>query len=273
MLLQLKAEFISQIQAATLDQREIEDVGEFTMDFAKMKALSSDNPLLQRRVEIETRLQGLSALRIRHERRVIDARADVLYHPGRIQALNEEIGRISDSLPDIEERAGKEWPLIVEGRECKTPSEFGSRLETLRIAYAFQGYVEDAGEIMGLRFDLEVDMHSEITAVVRMSHDTLRVVLPDSNKAKASAMKRRITSLERRVEQLQIERQRRIGKLELATAEAESVFDQEVEYQELAREFAEITIEIEAEIEADRKEKEEAGKEGKTEVGSVEIAA
>jgi hypothetical protein len=62
--LERKSRFINQIMPGRLDVREIEDMGDNTLNFAQAEALTSGNPLVLERVAADQELARLS----RHDR-------------------------------------------------------------------------------------------------------------------------------------------------------------------------------------------------------------
>ena len=60
--LERKSKFIDQIMRGRLDVREIEDVGDNTLSFAEVKAISSGNPLILEKSKADQELSRLSRL-------------------------------------------------------------------------------------------------------------------------------------------------------------------------------------------------------------------
>ncbi|PLC10681.1 hypothetical protein AUQ48_16605 [Kocuria flava] len=60
--LERKSKFIDQIMRGRLDVREIEDVGDNTLSFAEVKAISSGNPLILEKSKADQELARLERL-------------------------------------------------------------------------------------------------------------------------------------------------------------------------------------------------------------------
>lgn len=70
--IETKARFIEQIMSGTLTQRRIDDVSEFVLSAAEVKAIASGNPLVLRKVALELELSRMERVRAVHERTRFD---------------------------------------------------------------------------------------------------------------------------------------------------------------------------------------------------------
>nr|AXV46415.1 helicase [Arthrobacter sp.] len=98
--LERKSKFIDQIMRGKLDVREIEDVGENTLSFAEVKAISSGNPLILEKSKADqelSRLERLSRAWNRNQASLVH-RKDGAESKGRVQVNN---------LPKLQEAAAR----------------------------------------------------------------------------------------------------------------------------------------------------------------------
>lgn len=98
--LERKSKFIDQIMRGKLDVREIEDVGENTLSFAEVKAISSGNPLILEKSKADqelSRLERLSRAWNRNQASLVH-RKDGAETKGRVQV---------NSLPKLQEAAAR----------------------------------------------------------------------------------------------------------------------------------------------------------------------
>lgn len=98
--LERKSKFIDQIMRGKLDVREIEDVGENTLSFAEVKAISSGNPLILEKSKADqelSRLERLSRAWNRNQASLVH-RKDRAESKGRVQVNN---------LPKLQEAAAR----------------------------------------------------------------------------------------------------------------------------------------------------------------------
>nr|AXV46528.1 helicase [Arthrobacter sp.] len=98
--LERKSKFIDQIMRGKLDVREIEDVGENTLSFAEVKAISSGNPLILEKSKAEQELSRLERLSRAWSRNQVSLvhRKDGAQIKGRVQVNN---------LPKLQEAAAR----------------------------------------------------------------------------------------------------------------------------------------------------------------------
>ena len=110
-----KAKFIDQIMRGSLEQREIEDIGDNTLSFNEVKAIASGDPLILERAEVEQEVTTLTRLERSHARGQAGLRA-------RIHTADLESAKINDMLPTIEtaiartvETKGEAFRAVVAG--------------------------------------------------------------------------------------------------------------------------------------------------------------
>lgn len=90
-----KAKFIDQIMRGTLDQREIEDLGDNTLSFNEVKALASGDPLVLERAELEQEVATLTRLERSHSRAQAGLRT-------RIHTAEQDLDRALERIPRLE---------------------------------------------------------------------------------------------------------------------------------------------------------------------------
>lgn len=90
-----KAKFIDQIMRGSLDQREIEDIGDNTLSFNEVKAIASGDPLILERAEVEQEVTTLTRLERSHTRGQAGLRT-------RIHTADLDAEKINDLIPTIE---------------------------------------------------------------------------------------------------------------------------------------------------------------------------
>ena len=114
--LERKSKFIDQIMRGKLDVREIEDVGENTLSFAEVKAISSGNPLILEKSKADQELSRLERLNrawhrnqaaLVHRKDGADRRAESI--SASLPALREAAARTTD------ETGGEKFRMTVAG--------------------------------------------------------------------------------------------------------------------------------------------------------------
>lgn len=88
-LLENKQRFTSQIVSGDHSSRSGDEVDEIVLTYSEVKSLAVGDPLIKRRIELETELQRKSTLRSRIERAKDSAREQLLQLPKREEALRD----------------------------------------------------------------------------------------------------------------------------------------------------------------------------------------
>lgn len=112
-----KAKFIDQIMRGSLDQREMEDIGDNTLSFNEVKAIASGDPLILERAEVEQEVTTLTRLERSHTRAQSGLRT-------RISLAEREIEQVAKRIPLIE--AAIEQSVETKG-DAFTATVVGSR--------------------------------------------------------------------------------------------------------------------------------------------------
>lgn len=102
-----KARFIDQIMRGTLDQRDIEDLGDNTLSYNEVKAIASGDPLVLERAETEQEVATLTRLERAHARsqaglrsRLALAERESAHQQQRAQSISEATTRSTDTAGD-----------------------------------------------------------------------------------------------------------------------------------------------------------------------------
>jgi len=98
-IIETKQKFISQVMSGTNVGRECEDVDEAVMNYAEMKAISSDNPLIKEKMEVDMEIQKLKMLRDVHNRTKYDVERRLKREvPSRIESLRTMVEEIKADI-------------------------------------------------------------------------------------------------------------------------------------------------------------------------------
>lgn len=134
-IIETKQKFISQVMSGDNVGRECEDVDEAVMNYAEMKAISSDNPLIKEKMEVDMEIQKLKMLRDVHNRTKYDVERRLKREiPGRIESLRT---MLEETKADIETKdaykatLGEEEkaPFIINGVTYDNREEAGEAFE------------------------------------------------------------------------------------------------------------------------------------------------
>jgi len=98
-ILENKQRFISQINSGKLTVREASDIDETTLTYAEIKAITSANPLIKRKNEVELELNRLRTLQIQHQTNRYNLQDNVLnVIPKEIKQLEKYISNLQKNI-------------------------------------------------------------------------------------------------------------------------------------------------------------------------------
>lgn len=130
-----KAKFIDQIMRGSLDQREIEDIGDSTLSFNEVKAIASGDPLILERAEVEQEIATLTRLERSHERAQTGLRGRITMAEREIETAREKAPRIESAIAQTTETKGEAFAATINGTPHRDRPEAADALRsTLRTA-------------------------------------------------------------------------------------------------------------------------------------------
>lgn len=102
-ILEQKQRFIAQAKVGAITGREVKDIDEVSIDYAEIKALATGNPLIKRKMEIDTEIEKLKVLETAYRKQLYSNQKflDEEY-PEKLQKLNKKIENIKEDLKYIE---------------------------------------------------------------------------------------------------------------------------------------------------------------------------
>ena len=135
-LLENKQRFISQIVRGDYPNRAGDEVDEVVLTYSEVKSLAVGNPLIKRRIEVETELQRKLILRSRIERRKIEAGEALLQMPAKKLELERLRTMFTEDIARLE-TANSGFTMQIMGETYKKRRDAGERLIDLLAEYAF----------------------------------------------------------------------------------------------------------------------------------------
>lgn len=135
-LLENKQRFISQIVRGDYPNRAGDEVDEVVLTYSEVKSLAVGNPLIKRRIEVETELQRKLILRSRIERRKIEAGEALLQMPAKKLELERLRTMFTEDIARLE-TVNSGFTMQIMGETYKKRRDAGERLIDLLAEYAF----------------------------------------------------------------------------------------------------------------------------------------
>ena len=241
-----KQRFISQVMTNRTPAREAEDVDEFTMTYAQLKAACTGNPLYKEQFELRNALQKLGAERAQYmeDQSKLNHRLNVGL-PSFIKSAEGYLKNVQKDIETIEQHQDDKT-FVLQGVAYNTPKEIGEVLaDCARAIYDGKLKETPRGTYCGMKISVVQNENHHIEVVFSgMTTNTFRIgaTTPEENAARLENAPRTV-----------------FGRLPLAEAEVERLrqevkdceeglgkpFPKEAEFQEKTLRYNEVNLLIE----------------------------
>ncbi|MBR3460084.1 MAG: DEAD/DEAH box helicase family protein [Clostridia bacterium] len=156
-LLENKQRFTSQIIGGNYAARSGDEVDEVVLTYSEVKSLAVGNPLIKRRIELETELQRKSMLRARIEREKDAAREQLLLIPKHEEELSEKLARYEHDKLIAESTRSESYSITICGEVFSRRRDAGERLIELVSENAYIKEPLEIGSFRGFPLLLSTD--------------------------------------------------------------------------------------------------------------------
>ena len=243
-LLENKQRFISQIVNGDCPSRSGDEVDEVVLTYSEVKSLAVGNPLIKRKIELETELQRKLVLKSKHERAKTEAAEQLLQLP----AKNSELLKLRDILQKdmllAEQNTGEGFSMMLAGENYTRRRDAGERLIELLAEHAFIREEKRIGTYRGFKLFLANDISGARRIFLLKGSGTYRSDLSESAMGIIARLDNVVNGLKTRLETTlgSIERMEQ-DEAELRS-ESEKPFPFETELTELRRELKRVNGEL-----------------------------
>ena len=243
-IIETKQRFISQIMVSKVPSRTMEEADEMTMSYAEIKALTTGNPLIKEKMDLDVAVSRLTLLRSSFLSQKYNLENKLhRYFPAEIQRLEQKIQSLTDDLQQVKETAAAEpgtfSPMELDGVTYTEKKPAGA---AILAACERKTTVEEAklgsyrGFSMGLAFDpfqkeFQIILHRQLSYPVSLGNDALGNLQRIDNLL--DGLEGRLTGAKRQLETTQEE-------MRTAKQEAEKEFPKEQELREKAARLQEL---------------------------------
>lgn len=243
-IIETKQRFISQIMVSKVPSRTMEEADEMTMSYAEIKALTTGNPLIKEKMDLDVAVSRLTLLRSSFLSQKYNLENQLhRYFPAEIQRLEQRILSLTDDLQQVKATATAEpgilSPMEIDGITYTEKKPAGT---AILAACERKTTVEEAplgsyrGFSMGLAFDsfqkeFQIILHRQLSYPVSLGNDALGNLQRIDNLL--DGLEGRLTNAKRQLETTQEE-------MQTAKQEAEKEFPKEQELREKAARLQEL---------------------------------
>lgn len=244
-IVETKQRFISQVFTSRELARICEDIDETVLNFAEIKAVASENPLIMEKIQVDNEVARLRILKTAHEgKRFALQDAVTFQYPKRIQSLKKELQALQKDL-ECRNQAMEVQPgfaITLQGNVYEKHKEAGEILRA--IVDSVTAFTEhEVGTYKGLPLFVEKNMTEQIL-YIRGESDYM-VELKESDSGNMVRLENRLNALDKTIEEVQ----RKIKICENEIKNAKQEYEKPFPYEELLKENITRQMEIDAELE------------------------
>lgn len=238
-ILETKQRFISQINRGDLSVRVAEDIDDATLTFAEIKAITSDNPKIKRKMEIEMRLGQLNDLEKIYRDNRYALQTQILHAPEMLQDIDAQMAVYQN---DLELRKEHENDLIQIGKnKFEERKDAGSLL--IRVVTSGEYVGKTVGYIKGFAI-VPLPKSSVGHSVKLIGHANYPVYISESEVGTITRLENCLSGIDERIEECRQKKENYAKNLSVAKEQVDKPFEQAEEAEQLRNELAEIDAEL-----------------------------
>ena len=129
-IVEKKQRFISQIMQGDTTIRELEDLDESSLNYAKLKALATGNPLIQEKMELDLQVRDLMLQKSNHQSQIFELQDRIAVDfPKNIRLLRTKIESLKDEIQTVAEHSDEEY-IVYDGNIISEPKSIGTLVNT-----------------------------------------------------------------------------------------------------------------------------------------------
>lgn len=131
-LVEKKQRFISQVKQGDTSIRELDDIDESSLNYAKLKALAVGNPLIQEKMELDLQVRDLLQQKQAHNAEIFHLQDQISFEfPKRISNQKAYIEAIKSDIETIK-LYSENAPVIIKGVELTEPKDIGMAINSFK---------------------------------------------------------------------------------------------------------------------------------------------
>ena len=200
-LLENKQRFTSQIVGGDYSSRSGDEVDEVVLTYSEVKSLAVGNPLIKKRIELETELQRKGMLRARLERAKDAAREQLLAIPTREAQLTEAIERLEKDSALALQNAQESYSIDICGEIYTRRRDAGERLLELITEYAYVKEPVRVGVFRGFNLFLASDSTRLHRVFLLTGENSYPVEISESPQGQAQRLDNAVNGIHKRLDE------------------------------------------------------------------------
>ncbi len=217
--------------------RSAEDIDEKALSYAEIKALSSGNPLIVEKIELDAQVSKLKLLKQSHLSQIYRLEDLIVkFYPVEIKNLQNKIINIQEDIEIVKKNTQKEneekfSPMTLKGKIYTKKENAGN--EILEMCKSKENKEqEEIGEYRGLKMFLEINSSSSQFELTLKGHTSYKVSLGTDIYGNITRIDNVIDDMEKQLEKTKIELENMEKQFETAKIDVKISFDKEDELKE-----------------------------------------
>lgn len=126
--LKRKATFIAQVMNGKANVRSLEDVEELVLGYAQVAAVTSGNPLVMEKFDVDQKVLELQSLQTAYERNKRKYQQEIAALPGKVAFYQKRVADMETDLKVRQDTKGDNFSITVEGSAFDNREEAGKAL-------------------------------------------------------------------------------------------------------------------------------------------------
>ena len=251
-----KAEFIAQIMSSKTVSRDMDDIDSACLNYAEIKALSTGNPAIKEKMELEERYARLKVLRANHITQMYDIETSIKQRfPNEIKATKAKIFAVEKDIEAVKSNPVDEKqhfaPMTI-GNVTFTVEEKKEAAELLLTKITKEHDIESRkiGSYRGFdifcQYNIAVGVEM-VTLYSPVSGFSYRIELGDNALGNITRLNNSIDSLPKQRDRFQAHLEEVEKNLETAKSQLDKPFEKEAEYQEVSKRLRELNAKLSVE--------------------------
>lgn len=179
-LVEKKQRFISQVMLGDTTIRELEDLDEASLSYAKLKALAVGDPLIQEKMELDLQVRDLLIQKQNHNAEIFALEDDISFNiPKKISVKK---GILDNIKTDLKNSENENLELICHGTKFTNSTDIGTYISSIKSQLVGAKEPVEIGTFKGLPIKLFFDNFSKgIMANIGFSIKSYRLGLEKSH--------------------------------------------------------------------------------------------
>ncbi len=256
-LVENKQKFIGQIMTSKSPVRSAEDIDEMALSYAEIKALTTGNPYIKEKMDLDTQVAKLKLIKSSFMSQKYELEDKVIKeYPRTIADLTERIKGFEGDIAIAEKYPKQEdvfYPMTIDGLAYHDKEKAGTALLE-RCKKMTSPEPTPIGDYRGFSMDLSFDTTTKVFYVSLKGHLSHKVELGTDVFGNLQRLDNALEGLPKRLEVVKENLEETKKQFETAKVESQKEFPQEAELQEKIKRLAE----VEVLLDMDKKDKEGA---------------